>query len=478
MRPCKLRPFSFAALLAVLLALSTLLCACEDVNIDDLFTDPNEQGEQNTATVGFKFEDLNDGTCALTEIIPPAATDAKLDIEIPETSPDGKLVTVIKSTGISAYANVPRWIAAEDFEQIRQGLQASVDAGKGEINDFLMKKCLAYFTEQNPEEAKNEQQKAEMLKNYPILNEIPVIYTLACDINSEETVWLSEFLYQYADFTAADRIAAHEKVRYETDVQYSCENIVSLTIPASVHTIGSNAFFGWFDLETVELSEGLVTIENHAFAYCSSIKSLTLPVGLKNILNDAFYQCKSVATLTLPEDMHQIGDHAFSMCESLTSVTVPDDAPICTADVFGGCGNAIYHVENGIKYLGNKENPYVVAVGYKDELNSFNLNKNTKRIVREAFNNAFGRDVLDIALPEGLEYIGMYAFARNPFLQGIYIPGTLNSVEFHVFDGCPALTTVHFNNTKDKWASSFNWSDTPFTVKCTDGDIQFTPKEK
>ncbi len=482
MRPCKLRPFSFAALLAVLLALSTLLCACEDVNIDDLLNDPNEQEEQNTATVGFKFEDLNDGTCALTEIIPPAATNAKLDIEIPETSPDGKLVTEIKSTGVSTYANVPRQIAAEDFEQIRQALQASVDAGKGEINKFFMTKCLCFFIEQNPEKEKNEQRKAEMLKNYPILNEIPVIYTFDDDASSEEMVWLSEFLYQYADFTAADRIAAHQKVRYETDVQYSCENIVSLTIPASVHTIDAKAFFGWLDLETVELSEGMRKIDMAAFAFNHSLKSFEFPAGLDYIGQGAFYQCKSLTAVTLPEGMSSIGDHAFAECENLNSVTVPNDAPIRTADVFDDCGRDIYHVENNIKYLGNKENPCVIAVGYTKKLNSFQLNANVKGIVREAFKDAFSESVTDIEIPEGVVYIGLSAFSENESLQTVYIPTTLIGYEYtsklHIFDDCPSLTTVRFGGTKDEWNSTIQWSDTPFTVKCTDGDIQFTPKEK
>ncbi len=63
----------------------------------------------------------------------------------------------------------------------------------------------------------------------------------------------------------------------------SCEQLIKITIPASVIRIGSNAFSGCSSLKEVCFSEGLQVLENTAFRHCTELTTLKLPSTLIEI---------------------------------------------------------------------------------------------------------------------------------------------------------------------------------------------------
>jgi hypothetical protein len=72
----------------------------------------------------------------------------------------------------------------------------------------------------------------------------------------------------------------------------------SVTIPASVTSIGVNAFSG-----------------------CASLTSVTIPTSVTSIGGAAFGYCTSLASITIPASVTSIGQYAFISCTNLTSVT-------------------------------------------------------------------------------------------------------------------------------------------------------------
>lgn len=68
------------------------------------------------------------------------------------------------------------------------------------------------------------------------------------------------------------------------------KNITSVTVPASVKTIGTYAFLGCAKLASVEFAENsaLETIEMSAFQSCSSLKSIVIPEGTQSVGRTVF----------------------------------------------------------------------------------------------------------------------------------------------------------------------------------------------
>ena len=78
---------------------------------------------------------------------------------------------------------------------------------------------------------------------------------------------------------------------------YDNDNIVSVTIPNSVTTIGEYAFFNCSNLEIVNIGENS---------------------QLTEIGDRAFYNCSSLTSIYIPDSVTMIGYYAFDSCDNLT----------------------------------------------------------------------------------------------------------------------------------------------------------------
>ena len=94
---------------------------------------------------------------------------------------------------------------------------------------------------------------------------------------------------------------------------------MSITIPDSVTSIGTHAFFG-----------------------CTSLTSIAIPDSVTGIGFRTFALCGSLTSITIPDSVTSIGRNAFEYCGSLTAVTVLGDAPTGGDGVFLEATPTIY----------------------------------------------------------------------------------------------------------------------------------------
>lgn len=80
-----------------------------------------------------------------------------------------------------------------------------------------------------------------------------------------------------------DLTSIPEYAFYKTD-------LVSVTIPNSVTSIGNSAFGGCTSLSNVSISNSLTTIGNRVFGSCASLSSITIPNNVKGIGPGMFFQ--------------------------------------------------------------------------------------------------------------------------------------------------------------------------------------------
>ncbi len=146
-------------------------------------------------------------------------------------------------------------------------------------------------------------------------------------MSSDATLWVNgEILTEYSFPQGTVTIDSRLK---------GCENIVSVTIPDGVTSIGESAFRDCTSLTSITIPDSVTSIGNYAFYRCFSLTSITIPYGVTWIGNDAFFRCYSLTSITIPDSVTSIGSYAFRSCSSLKEVYCkPTTPPSCGGSVF------------------------------------------------------------------------------------------------------------------------------------------------
>ena len=142
---------------------------------------------------------------------------------------------------------------------------------------------------------------------------------------------------------------------YAQDTLIQCPGAkTSVTIPNSVTSIGSWAFFYCSGLTSVTIPNSVTSIERSAFSYCSGLTSVTIPNSVTSIGNSAFYYCSGLTSVTIPNSVSYIEDWAFSYCSGLTSVTIPNSVTSIVRRTFEGCsGLTSITIPNSVTSIGD-----------------------------------------------------------------------------------------------------------------------------
>lgn len=100
-------------------------------------------------------------------------------------------------------------------------------------------------------------------------------------------------------------------------------HLATINIPATVITIGENAFSG-SRVTTISFSgtSALTTIAKKAFYNCTRLSSITLPANLTTLGTSAFSGCSNLASVTLYTKLTSIGTDAFKGCKDGLQVTI------------------------------------------------------------------------------------------------------------------------------------------------------------
>lgn len=201
-------------------------------------------------------------------------------------------------------------------------------------------------------------------------------------------------------------------------------SVTSVTIPANVTEIGSNAFAGctnltivnyagdWsnltiqsgnpavqdaanaplFDFEFI-LNNTAVVVTNykyngaaadvtipsryqgkpvttigHAAFFNSAVTSVTIPDSVTSISDEAFINCPKLTNISIPNSVTYIGFSAFSSCTSLKSITLPSSLSFISGALFLGCSQlTTIHIPVSVTSIGNNafaDCPSLMTVTY------------------------------------------------------------------------------------------------------------------
>ena len=113
-----------------------------------------------------------------------------------------------------------------------------------------------------------------------------------------------------------------------------CKNT---TIPNSVTSIGTYAFYNCSGLTSVTIGNSVTSIGNRAFSRCSGLTSVTIPNSVTSIGDYAFSYCSGLTSVTISNSVTSIGKFAFSGCSRLTSVSIGNSVTSIGEYAFEDC---------------------------------------------------------------------------------------------------------------------------------------------
>ena len=215
-----------------------------------------------------------------------------------------------------------------------------------------------------------------------------------------------------------------------------CVKLTSVTLPASVQTIGEGAFYGCSRLTSFSLPASTTAIGAEAFGDCTALESLAWNENLKTIGRSAFAGCAALASASLPEGVTVVGPLAFMGCTRLTSASLGNSLTLVGDSAFYGCSSLA-----GIALPATVDSIGAYAFDGCTALRSMTLAEGSalRSIGRYAF---AGTAVESVTLPDGLKRLGGYAFNKCAALTTVSLGEGLTTIDEYTFADCKALTTV------------------------------------
>lgn len=229
-------------------------------------------------------------------------------------------------------------------------------------------------------------------------------------------------------------------------------SVTSVTIPANVTEIGSNAFAGCTNLTSVHyegdwsnltIQSGNPAVQDAAneqlfdfdfilnntavivTRYNGTAADVTIPSCYKGkpvtMIDHAAFHNSAVTSVTIPDSVTSIHDSAFAYCSSLTNISIPNSVTAIGSFAFEGC----------------------------TKLESITLPSSLLTISEFLFYDC--SQLTTIHIPDSVSSIRQYAFYNCGKLETIRIPVSVTSIGSYAFDDCPSSMTVTYSGSKKQW---------------------------
>ena len=311
----------------------------------------------------------------------------------------------------------------------------------------------------------------------------------------------------------------------------------SVTIPATVTSIGTNPFAGCTGLQTITVEEGNTAykIENGVllskdgktlvcYPAGNTGTTCTTPESVTAIAAQAFADCKKLENVVLRENVTSVGADAFTGCDKLKAVYAQKDCDIDSTVL--NSENIIYYIVTN-EYVSSKEvtigkttedyndslaggqNCIINRAGTELDLNVLNntglykitcigagafyqearKQHNLKRIIiPEGVTEVKGgflrysQGLESVKLPTTLEgTLPRYSITDNKVLKTLTIPHQVTNIDSEAFTATTGLETVYVPSTITDITPITNYSSTAniiyFNIPTTYGSKTSTPIE-
>ena len=275
--------------------------------------------------------------------------------------------------------------------------------------------------------------------------------------------------------------------------------VTSVTIPASVTSIGSSAFSG-SPMTSITIPDSVTSIGFGAFSGCHNLTNITIPKSVTDIGTVAFSLCVNLSTITVdplnsnyssvdgvlfnksrttlikcpggkagsyttPNGVTTIEDSAFSESTHLTGITIGNSVAKVEPHAFYSStaltnvtiGSGVTDIGDDFVWLAFKQCPDLTGITVDARNPAYSsvdgvlFNKSQTTLLKSPEGK-----VGSYIIPNHVTQIGTHAFSGSTRLSSITTPDSVAIIEDNAFENCSSLTSVTMgNNVKSIGSSAF-----------------------
>ena len=209
-----------------------------------------------------------------------------------------------------------------------------------------------------------------------------------------------------------------------------CDSTLRISGTGSMTNFG-NSSQPWKNIshliKHVVIGEGVTTIGNYAF-YQMDIVTVTNPSTLKTIGSQAFYRCHQLESINFPNGMTSIGNSVtghgpFYECTSLKAIYIPASLTFINSDTFLRC--------------------YSLTSIVVDPANPKYDSRDNCNAIIETATNKLWYGCQTTVIPDGVKTVAQFAFEYQHNLKSIRISNTVTHFETRVFKECENLKDIY-----------------------------------
>ena len=253
--------------------------------------------------------------------------------------------------------------------------------------------------------------------------------------------------------------------------------IESISVPSTVRSIGSQAFYGCTNVKTVYFyADSCSDFSNNSnvfgnlgnntsgasfYFYGADIPSYVvnganvthISIGsVSSIGAFAFYNCKATFNTDGWTDTRTIGQSAFYGCTGLGEIVICSGVTSIGQNAFYGCSNV-----KAIEYLARTCGDFTASpfgnLGVKGDVN-ITIGSNVTKIPAYLFHN-LGSNFKIQTLPQSVQTIGKYAFANSSIALPDINISSLRTIGESAFSGSKVQNVTISNQVTDIGSSAF-----------------------
>ena len=248
---------------------------------------------------------------------------------------------------------------------------------------------------------------------------------------------------------------------------YGYENLVSITIPEGVTSIGEHAFGGCTKLAQINIPDSVTKIGKYALedtAYFQDesnwengvlyLKDFLIKAndlsgeyeikqGTKTIAEGAFAGCENLKSVTLPEGLTTVCARAFANCYSLEEVVIPESVTEIGSEAFSICKNlANITLPDGIERIGEEAFQATAYFRNNDNWEDDALYLGNYLLRVKSKNHTDGDISGNYEIKPGTTMIADGAFFDCKNLTSVIIPDSVTKISENAFGHCDSLTEI------------------------------------